>query len=151
PFTFNTDDMANPFQLEAVTEYFIAWPTPGDGTTSPPATPPATPAVDFLAATLTLPRAETQTTIEHVWDLVVIEPFSPPLLGNPALPNPHFSLVPFAPAGGSCSPDGPAPTGPNNTFPDPDTYAGVLFLVYKGAVDRWYRWTTLTSHRWEDQ
>ena len=40
PFTFNTEDMANPFQLEAVSELFMDWTLPAVAGTSPRAAVP---------------------------------------------------------------------------------------------------------------
>ena len=68
PFTFSTDDMGNPFQLEAVTEFYMLWGTsghPGAITLDPPST------VDLLAG---------------AWNLVFIDPFDHDFLGHPEPP-----------------------------------------------------------------
>jgi hypothetical protein len=150
PFTFNTADMANPFQLEAVVEFFLAWPKPTVKGTVPPQSVPFPPAADFLSATLTyvyekvssLPWTE---EIEHTWDIVLIDRFNDPLLGSPTLVAPSFTLSPYTQVGDRCDPM----NGPNSPYPA-DGFDAVLFLLHKGEIVAWFPWTTLTSHMWED-
>jgi hypothetical protein len=139
PFTFSTDDMANPFQLEAVAEFFLLWgPTgrPGAVTLDPPS------AVDLLASG---------------WKLVFIDPFDHDLLGHPEQPKPDYSLT-FYPKQPAWCDTGhiplpvPDPADPATTHPLPaDFYRAVLFVVHSGQVVGWYRWATYTSHMWEDK
>lgn len=130
PFVFSTDDMVNPFQLEAVAEFFIAWPEPATAGTVPPANVPQPSMVDLQAGD---------------WNLVFIDPFHHATLGNPQLPMPEYFLEKHTPPNNTrCDSANPLPS-PFNA----DTYNAVLFLIHKGEVKAWYRWSTFTSHKWE--
>jgi len=139
PFTFSTDDMGNPFQLEAVTEFYMLWGTsghPGAITLDPPST------VDLLAS---------------AWNLVFIDPFDHDFLGHPEPPRPDYSLAFYPKQPAWCDPKNtplpvPDPADPATTHPLPaDFYRAVLFVVHSGRVVGWYRWSTYTSHMWEDK
>jgi hypothetical protein len=139
PFTFSTDDMANPFQLEAVTEFYMLWGTsghPGAITLDPPS------AVDLLAG---------------AWNLVFIDPFDHDFLGHPEPPRPDYSLAFYPKQPAWCDPKNtplpvPDPADPATTHPLPaDFYRAVLFVLHSGRVAGWYRWSTYTSHMWEDK
>lgn len=133
PFVFNVDDMGNPFQLEAVAEFFMAWPEPASGI-APPAPNPQQPPIQVNLQ-------------DGDWNLVLIDPFHHPTLGNPPLPKPDYHLGQHtAPNNVRCDSANPMPS-PFNA----DTYAAVLFLVHHGEIKEWYRWTTYTSHKWEGQ
>ena len=137
PFTFSTDDMANPFQLEAVTEFFLTW-----GTVGRPASLPTSPGtvVDLLAGT---------------WNLVFIDPFDHDLLGHPELPRPDYTTVFYSKTPTWCDDSAapspvPDPADPSTIHPlANDRYGAVLFVLHAGQVVGWYRWTTYTSHVWE--
>jgi len=126
PFVFNTDDMGNPFQLEAVTQFFMTWPEPGN---SGP-----------------FPTSQVQVDLQDgTWRLVFIDPFQHPTLGNPPLPKPDYFCKQHTAANSTrCDSANPLPS-PFNA----DTYSAVLFLVHHGEVKAWYRWSTYTCHKWE--
>ena len=112
PFTYNTDEMGNPFQLEAVSELFLDWVVPAVAGTSPGATVPVPPKVDLL---------------EPGWTIVIVDPFDHPNLGTPALPRPDYTLAPYTP------PQPVVPCEPSVTLPlQADRYRGALFLVRDG-------------------
>ena len=130
PFTYNTDEMGNLFQLEAVTEFFMDWVEPSTPGTSPAPAVPVPPKVDLLAPD---------------WNLVVLDPFDHDRLGSPILPRPDYQLAPYTPS------QPVAPCEPSVTLPlQVDRYRGALFLVRRGQVVAWHRWSTISSHRWED-
>lgn len=132
PFVFNTDDMCNPFQLEAVAEFFVEWGEPS----GPPLNQP------LPAALPSPPHVDLQ---DDTWNLVFIDPFHHPTLGNPTPPKPEYFCRQYnAPNSPRCYTSNPLPS-PFNA----DTYDAVLFLVHHGEVKAWYRWTTYTSHQWE--
>src|SRR4051812_19237217 len=125
PFVFRLTDIENPFQLEAVSEFFINWPLPAAG-------PPPSP----------LPQAPPNNVGQRAGShLVLIDPFD--LLASPGepLPGPAFGLAPYVPLGPPCAPG--ARSGA-------DLYRGVLFVVDAGEVQGWFRWSSYSSHRWED-
>jgi hypothetical protein len=122
--------MGNLFQLEAVTEFFMDWVEPSTPGTSPRVTVPVPPKVDLLAPD---------------WNIVVVDPFDHDRLGSPILPRPDYQLAPYTP------PQPVAPCEPSVTLPlQADRYRGALFLVRRGQVVAWHRWSTISSHRWED-
>ena len=96
PFTYNTDEMGNLFQLEAVTEFFMDWVEPSTPGTSPAPAVPVPPKVDLLAPD---------------WNLVVLDPFDHDRLGSPILPRPDYQLAPYTPS------QPVAPCEPSVTFP----------------------------------
>lgn len=130
PFVFDVDDMTNPFQLETVAEFFIAWPTPCTSGTAPPLSVPSPAKVDLQ---------------QEDWNLVFIDPFNHAYLGIPKLPKPDYYLGKHTP------PDG-VRCDSANVLPAPfneDTYNAVLFLVHQGEIKAAYRWSTYSSHQWE--
>lgn len=130
PFVFDVKDMANPFQLEAVAEFFIAWPEPETPGSVPGANPPQPALVDLQ---------------EGDWNLVFIDPFQHPTLGSPEPPKSDYFLAKHTPPNAlRCDAANPLPS-PFNA----DRYDAVLFLVHQGEVKGWYRWATYTSHKWE--
>lgn len=134
-FTFNSDDMANIFQLEAVVEFFMAWPEPAQ-TTVPALLDMNGPTVDFANC---------------VWNLVFIDPFDHIHLGGPPLPKPAYTLSGHQLSaqggwhlkGGVSDPPGPVYSA--------DEFKAVLFLVQNGEIKAWRRWSTFTAHKWEDK
>jgi hypothetical protein len=138
-FTFSTDDMANPFQLEAVTEFFLTWGQPAGPPVDLPALPPGT--VDLQADS---------------WNLVVVDPFDHGYLGGPELPKPDYALAFYPKTPIWCETalapaPVPDPVDPTVTHPmAADRYSAVLFVLHAGEVVGWYRWSSYTSHMWED-
>jgi hypothetical protein len=130
-FQFNTDEMVNSFQLEAVVEFFLYWKDPGVSGTPPP-----------IIDVTTL--REVNFGSAYSIELVLIDAFNDDRLGNPALPKPDWIVDPWVQDGNKCSADGP--TSPYSQ----DEYNGVLFLLYQGQIKGWYRWNSYSSHRWED-
>lgn len=130
PFLFHTDDLANPFQLEAVAEFFTAWEEPGATGTAPAANVPQPAAVDLQ---------------QDDWNIVIIDPFQHASLGSPEIPRPDYYLAQHsAPSNSRCDSANPLPS-PFNA----DTYDAVLFLIHHGEIKAWYRWSTYSSHKWE--
>lgn len=130
-FVYNTEEMINPYQLEAVVEFFTFWNDPGISS-SPPAIDDFTTlqAVDFGSS-------------DNI-HLVLIDAFNDTRLGSPPLPKPEWTIEPWVQQGNACD-----LLGPLSPYP-PDEFNGVLFLLYKGQIKEWHRWTSYSSHRWED-
>ena len=144
-FTFNTDDMVNPFQLEAVVEFYLWWPTPAV-TAMPASTTMPNPAqADLLTST-----APAEANSDGPWfHLVLIDPFNDTRLGGPTLPGPNFRMSSYTETGGAC---GNAPmyeSSTARTYPA-DDYDGVMFVVHRGIVVNWFRWSSISSHVWGD-
>jgi hypothetical protein len=125
-FVFNREDMANPFQLEAVSDFFLNWPQPMTPGSPPPLAVP--PPVLILAS----PGLH----------LVVVDPFDLLLTTPSTLPGPAFHLALYAPQGLPCA---------LGALIAEDTYRGLLFVVHDGEIVGWFRWSTYSSHQWEDR
>jgi len=134
PFQFNTEEMINPYQLEAIVEFFIFWKDPGVSD-NPPLIE------DFTA--LQDVNFSGGDDIDDI-QLVLIDAFNDARLGSPTLPKPDWAIDPWEQEGNMCDPYGPLSPYPK------DEYNGVLFLLYKGQIKGWYRWNSYSSHRWED-
>ena len=119
PYFFSREDMPNVFQLEALIEFYLAYPRPkqDEDRQGVPAGPSTS--VDLTDASTT-------------WHFVLLEPFAD-LLRSPAMIGPAYALNPFMIDG--------VPFGP-------DRFDAVLFLVHEGIPRRWHRWTTYTAHSW---
>ena len=134
-FVFNKEEMVNLCQLEAVVEFFNYWKDPGSN--------PQCPEIqDFTL----LNQVDFGSYDDFL--LVIVDPFNHALLGVPELPKPDYFCDPHVPQEQPC--DTPQNTPPNLSPFSPDKYEGVLFFLYKGQVQSWYRNTTYTSHLWED-
>jgi|GEM_PF-4772966 len=144
-FVFSRDEMGNPFQLEAIAEFYQWWRNP---------------ALDPL------PELESWSNLNAVnfsdddFHLVLIDAFDDPKLGSPELPKPEWTVNPWKLKEGSSSEDGedeiedclcdPSVETANNFLKNEDVFRGTLFLIHKGTVISWYRWSSYTSHKWED-
>jgi hypothetical protein len=124
--------MINPFQLEAVSEFYLAWPTPGLAGTLP--------VIDDFSV-----LDQVNLSVGDAIQIVMIDPFDDLMLGAAELPGPDWRTLPYIQQGSQCQPG----KGPVSPYPE-DRYAGVLFLLYQGQVQSWYRWTSFSSHKWED-
>jgi hypothetical protein len=121
PFVFALDDMANVFQLEALVEFYLAFPAPAQYQTGDPIPDHAIVPVDL-------------TDAATAWHFVILEPFVDLLeSGDPI--GPSYAMDPYV--------------GTRGTF-GPDRYDAILFLVHQGVVKGWHRWTSYTAHSWLD-
>ncbi|MBX2820922.1 MAG: hypothetical protein KTR29_14610 [Rhodothermaceae bacterium] len=145
PFVFNREEMSNPFQLEAIAEFFNWWQNP---------------AIDPLPERADWSNLSTVNFSDDDFHLVLIDAFDDPKLGSPELPKPEWSVNPWKIKEATSTENGgddvedclcdPSVETENNYLKNEDTFRGTLFLVHKGAVISWYRWSSYTSHRWED-
>jgi hypothetical protein len=123
--------MENPFQLEAVSEFYVHWPQP---TAQPPTAPlpqvPPNPNPSVSDLVLQRPGIH----------LVIVDPFDALGATGDSLPGPHFHLAEPPPVN-YC---------PASLSRLPDAYQGVLFVVHEGEIAGWFRWSTYSSHRWQD-
>lgn len=136
-FRFCRDEMTNPFQLEAIVELFNYWKEPD-----------VTPFQLEEGQTLS-DLDEVNFTDADAFHLVLIDPFTHPLLGSPDLPKPDWSML-GQDLGADRTVCHPSVTIGADNHLTPDTYQGVMFLVHQGRVKRWDRWSSFTSHYWED-
>jgi hypothetical protein len=135
-FLFNISDLFNIFQLEAVIEFFLAWPEPESSTQPPPPNLPS--------------GANRRVNLQTGWHMAIIDPFDHEFLGRPPLPKPEYNVKPYQ-FEGNCVESTALSTldGTKRILP-PDLYRGVLFLVLNGAIKGYYRWSTYSAHKWED-